>query len=151
MFSVVRFARQRALARACPHFTVGDIGAVSITGMQGASYLDNAAGGDGERKTDNEAVLKIAKETNRLYFNTTSAVEVRDEKLRRTIHVEKSGSRSTVIWNPWTTQKMPADFAPENHKHMVCVESGNVKENKISLAPGQVTHLKVILGGALLK
>ena len=67
------------------YFHVGDIGAVTITGMQGASYLDNAAGGNGERKTDNEAVLKITKETNRLYLNTTSAVEVRDEKLRRTI------------------------------------------------------------------
>jgi D-hexose-6-phosphate mutarotase len=133
------------------YFNVGDIGAVTITGMQGASYLDNAAGGNGERKTDKEAVLKIAKETNRLYLNTTSAVEVRDEKLRRRIRVEKSGSQSTVIWNPWTTQKMPGDFDPENHQHMVCVESGNVKENKISLAPGQVTHLKAILGSALLK
>jgi D-hexose-6-phosphate mutarotase len=133
------------------YFHVGDIGAVTITGMQGASYLDNAAGGNGERKTDNEAVLKIAKETNRLYLNTSSAVGVRDEKLRRTIRVEKSGSKSTVIWNPWTTQKMPEDFAPENHQHMVCVESGNIKENKISLVPGQVTHLKAILSSALLK
>jgi D-hexose-6-phosphate mutarotase len=133
------------------YFHVGEIGAVTITGMQGASYLDNAAGGNGERKTDNEAVLKITKETNRLYLNTTSAVEVRDEKLRRTIRVGKSGSQSTVIWNPWTTQKMPEDFSPANHVHMVCVESGNIKENKISLAPGQVTHLKAILNSTLLK
>lgn len=133
------------------YFQVGDIGAVTITGMQGASYLDNAAGGNGERKTDNEALLKISKETNRLYLNTSSMVEVHDEKLRRTIRVEKSGSQSTVIWNPWTTQKMPEDFAPANHKNMVCVESGNIKENKISLAPGKITHLKAILGSALLK
>jgi glucose-6-phosphate 1-epimerase len=127
------------------YFFVGDIGAVTITGLQGASYLDNAAGGNGERKTDNEAVLKIAKETNRLYLNTSSAVEVRDEKLRRTIRVEKSDSQSTVIWNPWTTQKMPEDFAPANHKNMVCVEAGNIKENKISLTPGKTTRLKATL------
>lgn len=54
------------------YFHVGDIGAVSITGLQGASYLDNAGDGKGERKTDNDAVLKITKETNRLYLNTTS-------------------------------------------------------------------------------
>jgi glucose-6-phosphate 1-epimerase len=48
------------------YFHVGDISAVSITGLQGASYLDNAADGKGERKTDHEAVLKITKETNPL-------------------------------------------------------------------------------------
>ena len=133
------------------YFNVGDIGAVSITGLQGASYLDNAAGGNGERKTDHEAVLKIIKETNRLYLNTTSAVEVRDENFRRLIHVEKSGSQSTVVWNPWTTQKMPEDFAPANHKNMVCVESSNIKENKIPLAPGKTTRLQAILSSALLK
>lgn len=133
------------------YFHVGDIGAVSITGLQGASYLDNAAGGNGERKTDNETVLKINKETNRLYLNTTGTVEVCDEKLRRTIRVEKSDSQSTVVWNPWTTQKMPEDFAPANHKNMVCVESGNIKENKISLTPGKIGRLKTILSSDLLK
>jgi glucose-6-phosphate 1-epimerase len=133
------------------YFHVGDISAVSIMGLQGASYLDNAAGGNGERKTDNEAVLKITKETNRLYLNTSSAVELRDEKLRRTIHVEKSGSQSTVVWNPWTTQKMPADFDSANHKNMVCVEAGNIKENKISLAPGKTTRVKAALSSTPLK
>lgn len=133
------------------YFNVGDIGAITITGLQGASYLDNAAGGNGERKADNDSVLKIVKETNRLYLNTSGAVEVRDEKLRRTLRAEKSNSQSTIIWNPWTTQKMPEDFAPANHKNMVCVEAGNIKENKISLAPGKTTRLKATLSSALLK
>ncbi len=130
---------------------VGDISAVSITGLQGASYLDNAAGGNGERKTDNESVLKITKETNRLYLDTTNVVGVRDEKFRRMIRVEKSGSKSTVVWNPWTTQKMPDDFDPAYHKNMVCVEAGNIKQNKISLKPGEATALKAVLSTAPLK
>jgi D-hexose-6-phosphate mutarotase len=130
---------------------VGDIGAVSITGLQGASYLDNAAGGNSERKTDSDAVLKITKETNRLYLNTTTVVEIRDEKLQRKIRVEKWNSQSTVVWNPWTTQKMPDDFNPADHKNMVCVESGNIKENKIVLVPGGASNLKVTLSSASLK
>jgi len=59
--------------------------------------------------------------------------------------VEKSGSDSTVVWNPWTTQKLPDDFDPAEHQRMVCVESGNVKHNKISLAPGKTSALKVVL------
>ena len=73
------------------------------------------------------------------------AVEIRDENLNRTIRMEKSNSNSTVVWNPWTTQKLPDDFDPAEHRNMVCVESGNVKQNKISLAPGKTAALKVVL------
>ena len=127
------------------YFQVGDIGAVSVTGLQGASYIDNAGDGHGALKTDGEPVLRIARETNRLYQDTAVPVEIRDENLKRTIRVEKSGSASTVVWNPWTTQKLPDDFDPAEHKNMVCVESGNVKHNKISLRPGQTSALKVVL------
>jgi len=127
------------------YFHVGDIRSVSLAGLQGAAYLDNAAGGNGERKIQNEAVLRIAKETNRIYLDTTSVVEIRDEKLKRIIRVEKSGSKSTVVWNPWTTQKLPDDFDPAEHAQMVCVESGNVKQNKITLAPGKSSALKVVI------
>ncbi|HEY1719050.1 MAG TPA: D-hexose-6-phosphate mutarotase [Verrucomicrobiae bacterium] len=133
------------------YFHVGDIGAVSIDGLRGAHYLDNAAGGNGELKIQSESPLRIAKETNRLYLDTTSVVEIRDENLKRAIRVEKSGSNSTVVWNPWTTQKLPDDFDPAEHKHMVCVESGNVKQNKISLAPGATSTLEVVLSSAPLK
>jgi D-hexose-6-phosphate mutarotase len=133
------------------YFHVGDIGAVSIDGLRGAHYLDNAAGGNGELKIQSESPLRIAKETNRLYLDTTGTVEIRDENLAREIRVEKSGSHSTVVWNPWTTQKLPDDFDPAEHKQMVCVESGNVKQNKILLAPGKTSALKVILSSAPLK
>jgi glucose-6-phosphate 1-epimerase len=133
------------------YFQVGDISAVSITGLEGAHYLDNAAGGNGELKTQTESPLRIAKETNRLYLDTVVTTEIRDEIFKRTIRVEKSGSNSTVVWNPWTTQKLPDDFDPAEHQHMVCVESGNVKQNKLSLAPGKSSVLKVVLSSGPLK
>ena len=78
-------------------------------------------------------------------------MEIHDAQLQRTIRVEKFNSSSTVVWNPWTTQKMPADFAPAEHRQMVCVESGNVKQNKISLAPDKTAALKVVLTSEPLK
>jgi glucose-6-phosphate 1-epimerase len=127
------------------YFQAGDIGAVSISGLQNATYLDNATGGHGERKIQTEPALHITRETNRLYLGTRAAVEIRDERFRRVIRVEKHHSESTVVWNPWTTQKLPDDFDPAEHQQMVCVESGNVKENRISLAPGQAASLKTEL------
>ena len=133
------------------YFHVGDINRVSITGLEGVSFDDFAAGSGGARKMENDAALRITKETNRVYPNSTSPVVIRDEDLRRMIRVEKFNSKSTVVWNPWTTQKLPDDFDPAEHRQMVCVESGNVKQNKISLAPGQTATLKVVLSSAPLK
>jgi D-hexose-6-phosphate mutarotase len=131
------------------YFHVGDIGEVSIIGLQGAFFLDNAAGGNGVRKMENDPFLRITKETNRIYPDNTRAVEIRDAYLKRTVRVEKFNSKSTVVWNPWTTQNLPDDFDPAEHRHMICVESGNVKQDKISLAPGESSALKVNLSSTL--
>jgi D-hexose-6-phosphate mutarotase len=133
------------------YFHVGDISAVSITGLQNAPFDDFAFGANGARRAADPTALRIAQETNRVYPDNTAVVEVRDEKLKRVIRVEKFNSRSTVVWNPWTTQKMPEDWGANEYLNTVCVESGNVKQNKISLAPGATSALKVILSSALLK
>jgi D-hexose-6-phosphate mutarotase len=127
------------------YFHVGDVGAISLSGLEGASFDDFAFGANGARRSGDAGPLRITQETNRVYPDNSAAVEIRDEKLKRLIRVEKSNSKSTVVWNPWTTQKMPADWGPDEHRQMVCVESGNVKQNKISLAPGKSTALKVVL------
>jgi len=127
------------------YLNVGDIAQVSLTGLQSTPFLDFAAGAGGAHRPGEDSPLLITRETNRTYLDTTNAVEIRDENHRRIIRVEKSNSRSTVVWNPWTTQKMPDDFDPAEHRNMVCVESGNVKQNRLSLPPGQTTVLKVVL------
>ena len=127
------------------YFAVGDIAKVSLSGLQDTPFLDYAADAGGVRREGENSTLVITKETNRVYLDTPGTVEIRDEQLRRIIRVEKIDSRSTVVWNPWTTQKLPDDFDPAEHRRMVCVESGNVKQNKLSVPPGQTTTLKVVL------
>ena len=133
------------------YFHVGDIARVSILGLEQLPFDDFVCGGKGAQTPAENSVLRIARETNRVYPNHVGVVEIRDEQSQRTIRVEKSGSNSTVVWNPWTTQKLPDDFDPAEHLQMVCVESGNVKKNKILLAPGGTTTLKVVLSSAPLK
>jgi D-hexose-6-phosphate mutarotase len=129
------------------YFNVGDISAVSIRGLRGTEYLDKTE--HFSRKTETNAEIKITSETDRVYLNTTSTVEIFDTKLRRKIIVEKSGSNSTVVWNPWITkaQQMP-DFGNDEYQRMLCVESGNVGENKLTLAPGKTSSLKIQLSTA---
>jgi len=124
------------------YFNVGDINATTIRGLQGVGYLDKTQ--QFAQKTEANEAIRITEETDRIYLNTTTAVEIVDEKLRRRIQVNKRGSASTVVWNPWSAkaQAMP-DFCNEDYLTMVCVESGNVAENKLSLPPGRSAVLQV--------
>jgi glucose-6-phosphate 1-epimerase len=61
-----------------------------------------------------------------------------DPGLNRKITVGKSGSRSTVVWNPWIdkSRRMP-DFGDDEWTGMVCIETANVGSDAIMLQPGQ--------------
>jgi len=126
------------------YFEVGDITAVSIHGLKGAQYLDKAD--NFARKTEASDAIRIASEVDRTYLDTSGAVEVLDPRLGRTIRIEKQGSASTVVWNPWIdkAQQMP-DFGNEEFEQMLCIESGNVASNAIKLPPGSKATLKVKL------
>jgi glucose-6-phosphate 1-epimerase len=126
------------------YFQIGDITAVSVTGLKGADYLDKVDGF--ARKTERAEHVRFSRETDSVYLNTPAAVEIHDSKLQRRIRIEKSGSLSTVVWNPWVdkSQQMP-DFGNEEYKEMLCVEPGNVGENKITLPAGKSASLKVVI------
>lgn len=123
------------------YFHIGDVNAVSITGLKGVDYLDKTE--NFGRKTERAEHIKIAQETDRIYLDTSSPVEIHDSKLGRRIRVETSGSLSTVVWNPWRerAEQMP-DFGGEEYHQMVCVESGNVADNRLTLPAGKSCELK---------
>jgi len=124
------------------YFSVGDINAVSISGLKGVGYLDQLSGF--ARRTEADQAIRFSSEVDRIYLDTPHTVEIRDESLRRVIRVEKQGSASTVVWNPWLAKsKAMQDFGDDEYSRMVCVESGNVSANKITLPPGKSTHLKL--------
>ncbi|HEX9048458.1 MAG TPA: D-hexose-6-phosphate mutarotase [Verrucomicrobiae bacterium] len=127
------------------YFQVADVNAIALTGLESAPFDDFAHGAGGAHRSAENTALRITQETNRVYPGNTAAVEIRDAKWQRTIRVEKFNAQSTVVWNPWTTQKMPEDFDQAEHQQMVCVESGNVKADKIVLAPGKTARLKVVV------
>ncbi|MGO9203888.1 MAG: D-hexose-6-phosphate mutarotase [Limisphaerales bacterium] len=126
------------------YFEVGDCTAISIGGLKGVSYLDRVD--HFAKKIETGEVVRIASEVDRTFLDASGPVEVLDPVLGRKILVEKQGSASTVVWNPWIakSQQMP-DFGNEEYRNMVCVESGNVAANEIKLPPAQTRSMTVKL------
>lgn len=128
------------------YFTVGEIATTTVTGLDGVAYLDTVGGAD--RGELQHGPIQFTAETDRIYFNTDSPCFIHDPALGRTIRVAKSGSRTTVVWNPWIAKsaRMP-DFGDAEYLGMLCVETANARADTIVLAPGQSHRLKTIISG----
>ncbi|MGO9446726.1 MAG: dihydroxy-acid dehydratase, partial [Thiobacillaceae bacterium] len=86
-------------------------------------------------------------ETDRIYLDTTADCLIHDLGLGRVIRVAKSGSTSTVVWNPWIEkEKSFSDMATGEYQDMVCVETTNAGEDEITVSPGKKHTLVVFIG-----
>jgi glucose-6-phosphate 1-epimerase len=123
------------------YFNVSDIHDVRIDGLSDCRYVDLI---DQQTIKTQQGDIKFSGETGRVYLNTQHDCLMIDQAYNRTIKIEKSGSQSTVVWNPWleTASKMN-DLGPLAWKKMVCVESANALENSVVLHPGEQHTLTV--------
>lgn len=123
------------------YFQVSDVRRIAIHGLDGCSYIDKTDGG--QRKRQSGAVV-FTGETDRVYLESVDDCVIADPGLNRRIRIAKRGSRSTVVWNPWAEKaKALGDFDRDGYLGMVCVESGNVADNVVTIAPGATHRLCV--------
>jgi D-hexose-6-phosphate mutarotase len=116
------------------YFAVSDVREVSVTGLENATYLDKTDGFT--RKQLDAEPLRFTGETDRIFPGTTTVCVIHDPGLRRKTVVGKSGSATTVVWNPWTTKAAAmADFGDDEWLRMVCIESANTGDDAILLTP----------------
>ncbi len=122
------------------YFRLGQIEKAQLQGLTGVQYLDKT---DAGRKKTQQGPVVIASETDRVYLGTQGAVELQDRVLQRRIQIAKENSDTTVVWNPWAEKsKALADFGDDEWKQMVCVETSNVADFAVELAPGQNHGMK---------
>lgn len=124
------------------YFQISDVANMTIRGLENCEYLDKVK--DFARFNQQNGIV-VESEVDRVYVNTPADCVIEDKGLKRAIRISKQGSKSTVVWNPWTekAEKM-GDFGPALHRDMVCVESGNALENVVTLAPGQTHRLVAV-------
>lgn len=119
------------------YLAVSDIREVIVTGFEGSEYLDKVDAA--RRKTQDHLPIRISGEADRVYLNTHATCTVEDPGMSRSISVEKSGSDSTILWNPWDSRAARLTDLGGEWPGMICIETANAAENAVTLAPG-ATH-----------
>jgi glucose-6-phosphate 1-epimerase len=132
-------APQRFEAALHSYLAVSDVRSIRLRGLEGVAFVDKTAGM--AVKPGEHGPIVIAAETDRVYQRAQGTVTVEDPGWKRRIVVGKSGSATTVVWNPWIAKaKAMADFGDDEWTAMVCVETANALDDAITLAPG-ATHV----------
>jgi glucose-6-phosphate 1-epimerase len=126
------------------YIAVGDVSAATVSGLEGAAYLDKTD--SMARKRHPQAPMRITGEVDRIVDGHAGACVVHDPVLDRRVRVDKRGSATTVVWNPWTERaRALPDLGDDEWRRMVCVETANTGDDAITLAPGARHEMAAII------
>lgn len=126
------------------YFAVGDVHTCSVHGLEGVPCTEQAAAPD--TAWDRHAPLRFRAETDRIFQGTPDRLELRAPALGRVVALTTRGARSAIVWNPWPAKAARlSGLAGDDWTRFVCIESANVREHAVQLAPGQRHRLELEL------
>ncbi|ANY90715.1 MULTISPECIES: D-hexose-6-phosphate mutarotase [Pseudomonas] len=130
------------------YFAVSDVRQARVEGVDNLGYIETLA--DWELRQQHGA-LGFAGETDRIYLQTPDLLKIVDPQWNRRITLHSTGSRSAVIWNPWTERARElTDMADDGWQRMLCIETANVWDDVVTLAPGASHSLSVTIASEAL-
>jgi glucose-6-phosphate 1-epimerase len=112
---------------------VSDISQVRVVNLDGCTYLDTV----GERQNRiQKGDVVFDREVDRIYESSSSILLV-DDLSGRTILIEKAGSPSTVVWNPWVEKAAAlADLPDDGYLKFCCIEAAIANDRAEIVMPG---------------
>jgi glucose-6-phosphate 1-epimerase len=121
------------------YFSVANVHKIFLTGLEGTTYVDKTAAAV---RKESQGPIRIGQETDQVHLNTAATCEIHDPEWDRTVVVEKTGSATTVVWNPWIEKNRSlGDMAPDDWQGMCCLETANALDNAIVLPGGGVHRM----------
>lgn len=122
------------------YFSVSDIGAISIKGLEGRTYYDALE----EKNHIQKGEILIQEETDRVYSHPSETITLLDGDAK--VELQQEGSDSLVVWNPWIEKsKQMSDMSENGYRSMVCLETSNAREDSKVLKPNESHVLKAIM------
>lgn len=115
------------------YLRVAEVEEATLAGLHGLHYADSTAQGRVIRETGD--LLRVDREVDRIYRNTTRPLLLQDGN--RALGIQVEGFTDVVVWNPWEDKCAAlADMPPNGFRHMLCVEAAAAAQ-PVALDPGQ--------------
>ncbi|MGF6592536.1 D-hexose-6-phosphate mutarotase [Pseudomonas sp. 2835] len=125
------------------YFAVSDVRQVHVEGVNGLNYIETLANWEQRQQ---QGALGFAGETDRIYLQAPEQLSIVDPAWNRRVVITAQGSRTAVIWNPWTERAFDLpDMADDGWQRMLCIETANVVDDLVTLAPGATHSLSLTI------
>ena len=119
-----------------------DLRQCELHGLEHAVFLDTLT----DQKASENQPVTFNQSFDRIY-DSACDLEIYDPAWGRKIWLKKSGSKSTIVWTPWDRFiKEFSDIPDQEVYRFAGIEFGNVRENALSLQPGQSHRLALEIG-----
>ena len=127
------------------YLRVGDVRRVALSGIEDSTYIDKTDAM--MRKVQGSGPMRLVGMTDRVFLATRGPHTIDDPVLGRRLVVEKRGSATTVVWNPWREKAaaMP-DLGEDAWPSMLCVETANAADDAVCLGPGERHEMTATIG-----
>ncbi len=124
------------------YLTTGDVRLAALHGLESVPSLNRLIG---ETLDATGQALTIDGETDRL-LPQPGVIRVDDPAGGRTVTVRAVDSANAVVWNPGPAKAaaMP-DFGDDEWTGMLCVETCNVADGRVAVAPGTTHTMTAVL------
>ena len=121
------------------YLPTGDIEKTTIRGFDQATYSDAL---DNWTTKTQQGDVTFSEGVDRIYHAAPTIIV--DEPRISLPHLASKGSNSTVVWNPWHTKAHEiSQFAADDYKKMLCIETANAHLDSVTLKPGESHELSV--------
>lgn len=125
------------------YFAISDIHAVEVRGLEGCRYIETLGGW---HECQQDGPLRFCSETDRIYLDLPTRLELHDAGWQRKLYLESHSARTAVLWNPWIDKAQRlSQFAEDAWQRMLCIETANVWDDCVELAPGASHSLDLCL------
>ncbi|MBA1274962.1 D-hexose-6-phosphate mutarotase [Stutzerimonas azotifigens] len=116
------------------YFAISDIHQVSVEGLADRRYIETLENWEPRQQHGD---LRFSGETDRVYLGLAPTLSLMDPAWKRRIVLQSRGSASAVLWNPWIAKAQRlSHFADDAWQRMLCIETANVLDDLVTLAPG---------------
>lgn len=126
------------------YFQVSDVRRVTVSGLDGLTYLDKKDEGRAHAQHGNWQLLPQGY-SDRIYTYASGPYVLHDPGLGRSIRVTTEGSHSAVVWNAGQQAAQGIDDIGAGWRHYLSVEVANVAPDAIALQPGERHELKQVI------
>lgn len=124
------------------YLPTANIETTKISGLDQVTYTDAL---DGWTTKTQQGDVTFSESVDRIYHGAPSLC-ARTDASAGVPYISSWGSNSTVVWNPWHTKAHEiSQFAKDDYKKMLCIETANAHLDSIALAPGESHELSLTM------